>query len=708
MRVEKSRELCYHIHRWEYPDQKNYKGGKMIMKRIAVLISVLLTLIPILVLAESGIILDGRWLCSNIKGNVTENTPAELKDDFYLFINKEWILQTEIPAGETRTGSVEEVGRILKDQLIALLKDTSLTGHDAELVHKLYAMVSDWDYRDKLGVTPAMPLMEAVRTIDSLEDLTDYLYDRNNNNAFYPFSMTVAADLTDPNIYITTITPPTLLLQDSAEYSERTQAGDLYYTAYQQIGKYLLTRLGLGEEEAPKVLENAIAFDTLLAEHIKPRAVHYEADYLTSILNYYNAEELEALAGSFPILNMLNAYGLKIGRKFLVTEPDYISALSKIYTEENAVLMRDWLTLKTALSVAMYLDHETYKQIEGISNAIMGVTGETSEDDLALNTVSGLLIVPMDNLYVQAYCTEQQRQDILEIIENTRTFYRKMLESVDWLSSETRAKAIEKLDSIRIRAVYPDQLEDWSGLDFAGPEEGGSLLGAVKAVDQFLISRESDKVDTAVDMDKWDQLRMPTADVNAAYEPQDNSINILAGILNGEVYNDQMSIEQKMGGIGTIIGHEISHAFDTVGAQFDKDGAMANWWTDEDYAAFQGRAAKLAAWFDGFVPFEEANYSGQQVQTEAIADMGGMKCMLAIAAQLEDFDYDAFFRQNATLLRCQMLFSDLMTIVVQDVHPLRYLRVNATMSQFQEFIDCYHLKPGDGMYIAPENRVAVW
>ena len=678
----------------------------MMKKLTALLLCALLALAP--ALAEGGAILDGRWLCADVQGNVTEDTPAELKDDFGLFVNKDWILQAEIPAGESKAGSMEDVMRTLKDRQIALLKDDSLTGHDAELVRKLYALVSDWDYRDAQGVEPAMPVVEALKGIDSLEALTEYLYDRNNLKRFYPLTMSVGADFTDPDIYITQIGTPKLLLQDSAEYSERTQAGDLYYALYQQVIAYVLQRLGYSEDEAAQVIENAFAFEALMAAHIKPTATHYQADYFTSLLNYYSPEELAALAGDFPILDMLQAYGLKVGQRFLVTEPDYIAALPEFYTEENVTLMRDWMTLRAALTMNNMLDQETNQQADAISNAVMGVTGETSDDDNALSTVLNLLPVPMDNLYIQAYCTEQQRQDMLDIIADVVAYYRTMLESVDWLSDETREKAIEKLDNLRIRAVYPDTLGDWSDLDFAGIEDGGSLLAANAAVENYLIALQSEKVDTAVDKDKWDQMTMQTAQVNAFYNPQDNSINILAGILSGEVYNEDMSYEQKLGGIGTVIGHEISHAFDTNGSQFDKDGAISNWWTEEDYAAFQARAAKLAAWYDGFIPWEGASYSGQQVQTEAIADMGSVKCLLAIAAQQEDFDYDAFFRQYATVWRMQALPAYLVTLVARDTHPMRYLRINATLAQFDEFVDFYGIQPGDGMYVAPEDRVAVW
>ena len=677
------------------------------MKKLTVLLlCMLLALTP--ALAENEASLDGRWLCADIQGNVTENTPAERKDDFGLFVNKDWILQAEIPAGESKAGSMEDVQRTLKDRQIALLKDDSLTGHDAELVHKLYRLVSDWNYRNEQGVKPAIPVIEAIRSIDTLEAVTNYLCDRNNLKRYYPLTMSVGADFTDPDIYMTQIKTPSLILKDSAEYAERTQAGELYYALNEQLGTYMLTRLGYSEEEAVQVIENAFAFETLMAQHIKPTATHYQADYFTSLLNYYNPEELKALAGDFPILDMLQAYGLKIGQRFLVTEPDYIAALPEIYTEENVILMRDWMALKAALSVTSLLDYETHQQADAISNAIMGVTGESSEDDNALSTVLSLLPVPMDNLYVQAYCTEQQRQDMLDIIKDAVDYYRVMLESVDWLGDETRAKAIEKLDNLRINAVYPDELGDWSALDFAGVESGGSLLAVNAAVQKFVIDLQSKKIDTAVDKDKWDQLTMQTAQVNAFYNPQNNSINIMAGILSGEIYNEDMSYEQKLGGIGTVIGHEISHAFDTNGSQFDKDGAISNWWTAEDYAAFQARAAKLAAWYDGFIPWEGASYSGQQVQTEAIADMGGMKCLLAVAAQQENFDYDAFFRQFATVWRMQGLPAYLVTLVAQDTHPMRYLRINATLAQFDEFIEFYGIQPGDGMYIAPEDRVCVW
>ena len=680
---------------------------KKLVKPAALLLCALLALAP--ALAEEPAIPDGRWLCADIQGNVTADTPAELRDDFGLFVNKDWILSAEIPAGETSTGTLDEVDRTLKDRKIALMKDETLTGYDAELVHKLYRLATDWDYRNARGTEPAMPTVSAIQAIGSLEDVTAYLYNRENPFRFLPLGAAVGTDLADPTRYISQIAAPRLMLQDSAEYAARTPAGELYYAISQQIGSFMLQRLGFSEEESARIIENAFAFEAKMAAHIRPAADQYAPDYLSSLMNYYTPEELEQLAGDFPIMEMMaRGSGMKPGSLYLVTEPDYVASLAGIYTEENVGLIRDWLMLRAATSMVDALDRETYEQAEAIQNAILGVSGRSSDDDVALQLVSGLLIVPMDNLYIRAYCSEKEKEDIEGIISEVLDEYRDILAANDWLSPETRDKAIEKLDSILVNAVYPDQLGDWSALDFKGPEEGGSLLEARAAITEFVTSIIADRVDTVVDRTAWDQLLQPAATANASYNPQYNSINILAGILSGDIYNENMSYEEMLGAIGSVIGHEISHAFDTNGAQFDKNGALASWWTAEDYAVFQERAAKLVAWYDGFIPDSEITYSGQMVQTEAIADMGGMKCVLGIAARQEGFDYDAFFRQFASVWRCQMVRAFAITKTARDTHPMNYLRVNCTLAQFDDFVSFYGLQPGDGMYIAPEDRVAVW
>ena len=651
---------------------------------------------------------DGRWLCTDIDGTVTDDTPAELKDDFHLYVNKQWLAETPIPDGMLGYGSFEEMNDVLEERQLALIRDESLTGHDAELVHRLYSLLTDWDYRDALGVEPARSWMDAIQAIDSLDALMRYFASDANRSLTLPFVAAVAADMLDPDVHVTMIVAPPLMLQDAAEYTERTEAGELAYEKSRQTGGYMLRRMGLSEEEAAAAFDNAIAFETLLASYIRPQSAQFSPDYLSSILNYYDRDQLAELAGDFPILDMLKAAGNPSAKRFMVHEPAFIAALPTLITEENVPLIRDWLLVKAMIDAGQLLDRETYDGIRAIENSLMGISGTSDYESIAVNKVKELLDVPMNKLYIQAYCSEQQREAILDIVNDIRNSYYDMLNAADWLSEQTRAGAIEKLDNLRIRAIYPDELPDWSDLDFRGIEEGGSPLDAEMTIGRYILGKNAAKADTAVDKDAWDLQVLSTITANAAYNAQDNSINIFAGFLGGVFYGEDRSYEQNLGGIGFFIGHEIGHAFDTNGAMYDKDGAYADWWADEDKVAFMERAAKLAAWYDGFVPFEGCVYSGQQVQAEAIADMGSMKCLLAIAAQRDDFDYDAFFRQFASLFRTKATRPAIIGNTAVDAHPMRYMRTNATLAQFQEFDDFYGIKEGDGMYIAPEERVAVW
>ena len=681
----------------------------MIKKLTAILMALVLVLsLYAPAFAEAGAIYDGRWLDADIQGFVTEDTPVCLKDDFGLYVNKEWILQAKIPPLVNKLSPTAESLLTVMDRKIALMKNDRLTGHDAELVQKYYQLITDRDYRNKLGVAPIMPCIEAVSAIGSLDALYDFMFSKDNLFHTLPVIVNVDADLLNPDVYIAGLSQPALMMGGAEEYSdERTSLGDFYYAEARETSLFVLKRLGYGEEEAAAIFDNAFCAEKLMASHLLPHKARREPGYLQNTLNYYTREELAELAGDFPILRLLDSVGMGGGKRVVVPEPAYIAALSGIFVEENVPLFRDWLRYSIASSVSGLLDEETEK------GPSAGETDEAlrlmiTDDQIALSAMDELLRVPLDNLYIQEYCTRQQREDILEICEEVIRYYRGMLENVDWLSGETRAAAIEKLDTMRVNAVYPDKLGDWSALDFKGPEEGGTLLEAYCAIMDFRQALKAKRIDTPVDKDDWDQAMMPTAQANGQYNPTTNSINILAGLLTGEMYNEEMSYEQKLASIGAVIGHEISHAFDTNGSQYDKDGMVNDWWTEEDYAAYQTRVEKLAAWYDGFVPFEGAEYSGKMVQTEACSDMAGLKCILAIAAQKENFDYDAFFRQYASTWRCQMTLEEARREALINTHPMNYMRINATLAQFDEFLDCYDIREGDGMYIAPEDRVAVW
>lgn len=228
------------------------------------------------------------------------------------------------------------------------------------------------------------------------------------------------------------------------------------------------------------------------------------------------------------------------------------------------------------------------------------------------------------------------------MINDYQAYFRKMLEQEDWISGETKQYAVEKLDNLTIRACYSDVRKDYSGLTFAAKEEGGTYIEALQAIGRNDIAMTQERINRSTDPR---EMQMSIREVNAYYDPQDNSVNILSGMLVGD-YSMDLPYEWVLANVGaTTIGHEMSHAFDNSGAQFDKDGNYANWWQEEDYKAFEERADKLAGYIDQIVLFEGAQpVNGDLTKGEMIADLGGVKAALMIAADQEDFDYDLFFQ----------------------------------------------------------------
>ncbi|MBR3739034.1 MAG: M13 family metallopeptidase [Clostridia bacterium] len=679
--------------------------AQMLRRAICFLTAVVFISICFPALGESAIY---SWINSDVEGNAGLLTPARLKDDFHLAVNKQWLLLTKVPHGGTEASAFAEQSSLVMERKMELMLDDTLTGPDAALVRTLYELTMDWDTRNALGMEPLRPYVEDIENIQTLADLAYYLTTDLNVFELDPSSYDVIADLKNPDRYVAILEPVPLILGDSAEYTARTDYGDMLYEIASRSTLLMLKNLGYAEETAQAVFNGAMAFDEKLARSIQPYADHYASDYLQSILHYYSREELSALCGDYPIMGILNLTAIGQSETFLVTEPEFFRAVGEMYTEENVALFRNWLLYFLVNYAGRMLDRDTYDALEAIEAEVFGVQGLPGDIDIAYRTLTAFLPVPMDNLYIQNCCTVEEKQEILNIADEVIGHYRSMLLNEVWLSPQTREKAVEKLEKLHVNAVYPDELGDWSDLRIRSREEGGTLMEALITLYHFSTDLICDRVNQPVIRGRWNQLYAPASVANASYSITENTMTIFAGILGGVFYDPDMTYEEKLGGIGMVIAHEISHAFDDDGANYDAEGCLNNWWEPEDYAAFRARAGKLSAYYDGYEPYPGGTYSGMQVQGEAIADMTSMKCMLAIASTREGFDYNAFFRQFASVWRTKMLRSALTVTLATDPHPLGCLRTNVTVQQFEEFYNTYDIRPGDGMYLAPEDRIAVW
>lgn len=642
------------------------------------------------------------WICSDLQENLTSDLTLSKVDDFHLYVNYDWASTAKIPEGYTGYGVHTMVYEETIEKATKILKDDSLEGHDAELIQSFYNNFLDWETRDALGVTPAQAKVDEILSIDSIEEYSKFICDPERTKCVAgPVGLINELDLYDSTTYVTTVGFNGFILGDAAEYKKRTEQGDRYYEGLLSLHKAMFGRFGYSEDDAKKMFDEVIEFEGKVAESSLTSADYMSVDIYDKIYNVYTLDELENLAPNLPLKELAENYGYGETNKVIVYEPKQLERLNELYTEENLEALKAYSLVRYLRVMSRWLDNEALDANFAAANILFGSEGRQPDEELAFSFVREYLTVPMDRAYVEYYDCSEMKERITKVCEEVIESYREVISNEEWLSEETKETALEKLDTMKINAVYPEKWDDYSNLDFTGL----SLVESVEALTDFYMAMDAENTNGSPDPEIWD---VDILEANASYYALDNSITIYVGILGDSYYYDGISDEELYGGIGVCIGHEVSHAFDTNGAQFDKDGNYEFWWTDEDYKAFKNRADKLIKYFNKMTAWKGEHIRGENIQTEAIADMGGMKAVLNIADDMEGFDYDKFFTAYSKSWCDIESRETAYSMLTQDVHPLNYLRVNAVVQQFQEFYDTYDVKEGDGMYLAPEDRVAVW
>ncbi|MCR4646793.1 MAG: M13 family metallopeptidase [Oscillospiraceae bacterium] len=646
------------------------------------------------------------WLFSNCDGVVTEDTPAELKDDFYLYVNKDDHVSLVCTDEDPQHGFVDSVEESQKERFEKMFSNPAPEDHDAKLAYDLYHLATDWDARNAVGVQPLMEKIEAVEAIDSVDALTDYLGTSGENNLWNSFADT---DLEDPDNYIIVFYPFNTLISDPAEYANMTPEGEDELGAAQYFAVEMLKKCGFTEDEAWDKVENRMSLETTLAETMLTAEEQEQYEFFQEMGDHVSREELIELSGQLPLLTDLEqTWNFPEFDTYIVVEPEFFEKLNALCTEDNLTLLKDYLIVNLMFDYAEDLDYETVKLYnESFANGM-------PEDDAAYgqDIVSSNLAWPFEKLYSLTALKQEDKERLTNLTDEIISNYREILNNEDFISEETRSRAIEKLDALGKNILYPD---DWSkynceSLNIRSAEEGGSFFEAEEQILKFNIAQMAEVLRNPMEDPGWDPANGFAPHVeNCFYSPGINEIFILGGWTQGVSYYPDMTVEELYATMGYTIGHEISHAFDKEGAMYDKDGNEENWWTDEDLAAFQERNGKLIEYFSTQVePWADAHLDGEFLAAEACADMGGMKVMLLMASKIPDFDYDLFFRTYASSNMIEYNESIAYWCYTDDKHPFDYLRVNVVLQQFDEFLDFYGITEGDGMYLAPEDRILVW
>lgn len=691
---------------------------------------------------------DSKWINSTIQGAIDEHTEVALKDDFYTAANRDWLLSNTISESLESIDFTTGIDNILQERTAAIMHgeemtvpgaialseaDAAIIQHDRELVRTFSSQAADWEKRNSLGIEPLIPYIEAIQKIETMDEMTSYLLNENGQNfsLSYPITFYVSEPIYARDIYTLAITSdPVLLLEDSTFYSDidfSLMTGIIRKELGNQRGTYILERLGYSPNEIKDLMRQCYRFEARLAEGKRDEASMDPSD----MDNAYTMEALAELAGNYPMMEILAQYRLDGVKSVTVTNPDYVRMVGRLYSETYLAEMKAYYIVHTAIDAMPLLDRAAFEQYVKFLEIIKekdtaepnpdggetppiptqeaneeGMTEKEREDHLLLTYfVQPYLGRVIDEIYVSTYCTEKEKSGIMDMISDILAYYSDMLMEEDWLSEETRTHAVQKLDNMAVHAVYPDEFFDHGELTLSN---NTNLVQSVAAINTFALNQAALNADQPIDRSKWGN-EMSNLTVNAYYNPANNSINILAGILaDGSLFREDAKYEENLARLGAIIGHEITHAFDNTGSQYDEYGRKEDWWTPVDKQAFRLKASRLANHFSALSPYPGAiSYDGSSLQGEAIADMGGMKCVLGLAAKQPGFDYDTFFRTFADLWKQKSSLNKQIDDAT-DVHPLHFLRVNVTLQQFESFNETYGIHDGDGMYLAPEKRILVW
>ena len=390
----------------------------------------------------------------------------------------------------------------------------------------------------------------------------------------------------------------------------------------------------------------------------------------------------------------------------IITDVKLMAKTGELLCDENIDVLKTYVRTKLITNTASLLSKELQDAITGFNAVFLGLSSTMSDEDIAFNLLNSVMSGYLGRVYVEKYFSPEAKADVENMVDEIIETYKKRIGRLDWMGDNTKAAAIKKLDSMTIKIGYPDKWEDpYENIEMKSYKDGGSLIGNIFAITSAQAQHTKTLLDKPVDKSAW---LMPPQMVNAYYNALNNEIVFPAGILQPPFYDEKASREQNLGGIGAIIAHEITHAFDHNGAQFDEKGNMNNWWTQEDYQTFQQKTKSVAELYEGLEIAPNAIVNGNLTLSENVADIGGVACVLEIMKEIPNADYKAFFESNGRIWRYTATPKMYQLLAQQDTHAPYKLRSNMVIRNFQEFYDTYNIQPEDKMYLPPEKRVSVW
>ena len=484
------------------------------------------------------------------------------------------------------------------------------------------------------------------------------------------------------------------------EYLENPQMQEYVDIYYDYMGD-MLEEFGMSETEAADTVSK---IDVLLRD-ICSSTLSMEQYYDPSITyNVYTKEELQELYTNVDVEKMLKTLRIDSAPSYIVSDVGQAEKINELLVEENLEVLKDFSTFVMLNDVAEYSTENYAKLAKNLDNQLHGVTGSVRDEDIWMELTQDMLPWDFGKIYVEKYFSEESKADVESMIVQIKEAYKDIINRQEWMSEATKKKAIRKLDTMQVKIGYPDEWPDSMEMMQVTPiSEGGSLLSNWLVNMQVAIEDNLQDLNREVDRTTWS---MTPQTVNAYYNPGNNEIVFPAAILQSPFYDPEGDDAKNLGGIGYVIAHEISHAFDANGALYDEYGNYNVWWTEEELAKYNELSQSIINYYENY-EVAGMKVNGSLTLSENIADLGAMTCITSILGENVK-DLQEAFSQLAYIWASEETVAYQMYLLNNDTHAPNKVRVNAVLSACDAFYEAYTIEETDGMYVAPENRVGIW
>jgi len=640
------------------------------------------------------------------------DTSVRPQDDFFRYVNGGWLKNTQIPADRSSYGAFTQLADRSEAALRTIIEEAAAApnrpaGSDLQKVGDYYRSYMDTARIESLGITPLRTELQRIARLRKHEELPDLFAELQQVGVQTPVGFFVGQDQKQATRYIAYLSQSGLGLPDRDYYLKDEANFVRTRTAY---ARYIETLLRLAGEKDPAAGARAVLeLETTLARHHWDRTRNRDRE---ATYNLYDNARVAGLIPGFSVAAFLDEVDAEKTPGVVVRQPDYFQALGGILSGTPVSTWRQYLTFKLVDEYAPYLSRPfADARFEFRGKTLQGQQQERPRWKRGVSAVEGALGEMVGRMYVERNFRPEAKARMERLVANVVEAFREGIDQLEWMSPATKEQAKAKLAGFRVKIGYPEQWRDYSALTVRGDDLAGNVMRSARVGFDRMVGR----LGKPVARHEW---AMTPQTVNAYYSPTMNEIVFPAAILQPPFFDPEADDAVNYGAIGAVIGHEISHGFDDQGSRSDAEGNLRNWWTEQDQAAFKARTDALVAQYGAYSPLPGMNINGRLTLGENIGDVSGLAVAYRAyrkslggreAPVIGGFTGDQrFFMGWAQVWRIQHREEALRQRLLTDSHSPGEYRVNGVLRNIPEFYTAFGVKPGDKMYLPPEQRVKVW